>query len=108
MELTQLAKKVAKYIYKHSPYAQSIKFMSTGCEVEFKVLYTGLEKYFNVNITGYTNKIRINIIEESDLEPTVSSKTYNAIIFEEDMVDATFDVMEDIDNSIEKYILETY
>lgn len=85
---SQQVNKIGSYLYKHLDGAYDISKSQNTCDVKFMILYQDKEEiktnpdaelyemHLDLNITTYQNKVRINIIEISDYEKTLSFKTY--------------------------------
>lgn len=85
-------KRVGKFLYKHLDGAKDIKFSSNMCDVYFTLLYQiprlqrvpGKGKEYNdvhemtidLNITTYQNKVRVNILEVTPNQKTISYLLY--------------------------------
>lgn len=91
--------RVGKYIYKHLDGAYRISTSSNTCDVYITLLYQiprlqqipGKGKEYNdvhemtldLNITTYQNKLRVNVIELTPQERTLSFDTYSPEVLED-------------------------
>lgn len=84
----QLVNKLGKYLNKNIDGAYKISFKSGGtCDVYMYMYYQVGDDVrqmdLNINITTYSKNIRINLIEMTDFEKTLSSKTWKATQLED-------------------------
>ena len=89
--LGSIVNRVGTYLKNNIDGAYNLKKSSNTCDVYMMILYqipyeqrrSGnkeddemLEMDLDINIVGYDNKIRVNVIEISESEKTLSSYTY--------------------------------
>lgn len=78
----QQVNRVGKYLYKNIDGAFKITFGPNECTIKMRMYYqipndskSLDEMHFNINITTYQNKLRVNVIEDTEMEKTLGHFT---------------------------------
>lgn len=81
LQANEQVNKIGKYLYKHIDGAYKISFSVNTCDVYMFMYYQaeGMdmnEMRFDLSITTYQNKIRVNILEITDMERCIGQDIY--------------------------------
>ena len=115
----QLVNAIGKYLYKHIDSAYKIGFKANMCDIYITVYYQIpgelISKYsldspevdemnVNINITPYSDKIRVNIIDMSEMEKTIGTFTFKPENYSNDLQAIRQYVLD----QIQKKLIKTY